>query len=341
MALRSETHTELSFPNGWYPLCWSHELHEGEVKPVEVCGEEVVLFRGRSSEARVLDAFCPHMGAHLGHGGRVIGETVRCPYHAWQFDGASGECAHIPYCDEIPARAKVKAWHVRECNNLVYTWYHAQGAAPQWEPPVMEEFNGELSAGAGPNDWAKPLFWIFDNPVHVQDSHENNLDPAHMVYLHGGQDIPLAPEMHDFVYDEDSPAMRATYQSKIETPFGPVDGESSYENWNIGLGAIRMRGDGFGFTIFFGNRPITEKKLISYVQLSATNNIVDEVGGEIMARFEMEIPKDRQIWANKVYLDRPVLCKADKPLAEYRKWVKQFYTDDGDQDREATLRSVG
>jgi hypothetical protein len=34
MALRSKEHTHLPFPNGWYPVCWSHELHTGEVRPV-------------------------------------------------------------------------------------------------------------------------------------------------------------------------------------------------------------------------------------------------------------------------------------------------------------------
>lgn len=338
MALRSKEHTHLPFPNGWYPLCWSHELHEAEVKPILLCGEELVLFRGRSGQAMVLDAFCPHMGAHLAHGGRVIGDTVRCPYHAWQFDGNSGDCTHIPYCDQIPERATLKAWHIREVNNLVYCWYHAGDAEPQWEVPVMEEFNSDMGVGDGPEDWAKPLYWIFENPVHVQDGHENNLDPAHMVYLHGGQDIPLDPELHNFEHDEDSPTLRATYQSKIETPFGPVEGETSYENWNIGMGAIRMRGEGFGFTIFFGIRPEEERQQTSFVQLSATNNIVNEVGGEIMARFEMEIPKDREIWTNKIYREKPVLCQADKPLAEYRKWVKQFYSDTPND--ETKLRSV-
>lgn len=325
MAQRNKEHLQLPFPNGWYPLCWSHELHIGEVRPVDLCGEEIVLFRGRSGEASVLDAFCPHMGAHLGHGGRVIGDTVRCPYHAWQFDGSSGECTEIPYCDKIPERAKVKAWQVRESNNLVYCWYHPEDADPLWELPVLEEFNGERAGGEGPEDWSVPLYWNFDNPVHVQDAHENNLDPAHIVYLHGGKDVPLDPEAHNFIHDENTPKMTAAYQNQLETAFGPIDAESVHENWSIGMGAIRMRGDGFGFTIFFSIRPITENRLISYVQLTASNNIVDAVGGDLIARFEMEIPKDRQIWANKVYRDKPVLCQADKPLAEYRKWAKQFY----------------
>lgn len=340
MALRSKENDPLPIPNGWFPLCWSHELHTGEVLPVDICGEEIVLFRGRDGEARVLDAFCPHMGAHLGHGGRVMGNTVRCPYHAWQFDGSSGECTTIPYCDKIPERARLKAWEVREVNNLIYTWYHAENAPSQWEVPVLEEFNGDHAGGSEPEDWAVPLYWTFDNPVHVQDGHENNLDPAHIVYLHGAKDVNLDPDHHNFVFDEDSPKMSSSYEGSLETPYGPVPGETHHENWSVGMGAIRMRGEGFGFTIFFSIRPISENQIFSYVQLSSTNNVVDDVGGEIMTRFEMEIPKDRQIWQNKVYRDKPVLCQADKPLAEYRKWVRQFYCTP-DEYKPRNLKSVG
>ena len=52
----------------------------------------------------MLDAYCPHLGAHLAEGGRVQGESVRCPFHAWEFDGASGE----PYTEDA-ATAPISA----------------------------------------------------------------------------------------------------------------------------------------------------------------------------------------------------------------------------------------
>ena len=33
----------------------------------------------------MLAAHCPHMGAHLGFGGRVVGEAIRCPMHGFSF----------------------------------------------------------------------------------------------------------------------------------------------------------------------------------------------------------------------------------------------------------------
>ena len=97
-------HDALPIPNGWFAVAWSRELTRATCRPLFYFGQELVLFRTRSGQARVLDAYCPHLGAHLGQGGRVIGETVRCPFHGWQYDGTTGACVHIPYCERIPRR---------------------------------------------------------------------------------------------------------------------------------------------------------------------------------------------------------------------------------------------
>ena len=70
-------------------------LPPGGVLSLRYFGRELVLFRTESGEPRVLDAFCPHLGAHLGHGGKVQGESIRCPFHGWCFDGR-GACTAIP-----------------------------------------------------------------------------------------------------------------------------------------------------------------------------------------------------------------------------------------------------
>ena len=40
---------------------------------------------------------------------------------------------------------------------------------------------------------------------------------------------------------------------------------------------------------------------------------------------------DFPIWANKVHKHRPVFCKEDKTLVQFRKWVRQFYLTSQDQ----------
>ncbi len=63
-------------------------------------GYELVVFRGASGEAYVLDAFCPHFGANLGVEGKVVNdcghECIRCPFHGWMFRGRDGMCQKVP-----------------------------------------------------------------------------------------------------------------------------------------------------------------------------------------------------------------------------------------------------
>src|SRR5277367_7101993 len=91
-------------PNGWFAVATSDELRRGEVRPLRAFGRDLVMFRTASGQPAVLDAHCAHLGAHLGKGGRVVNETIECPFHRWRYD-AGGQCNEIPYARRIPPRA--------------------------------------------------------------------------------------------------------------------------------------------------------------------------------------------------------------------------------------------
>ncbi len=40
-----------------------------------------------------------------------------------------------------------------------------------------------------------------------------------------------------------------------------------------------------------------------------------------------DVEDDFKIWQNKAYVDRPVLAKGDGPIALYRRWATQFYSE--------------
>ena len=60
-----------SNPIGWFAVAYSHDLPAGGVLPLAYFGTDLVAFRAEDGTAHVLDAHCPHLGAHLGHGGVV------------------------------------------------------------------------------------------------------------------------------------------------------------------------------------------------------------------------------------------------------------------------------
>lgn len=69
------------------------------IKVFLVCllGQNFVVFRTENNEAHAFDAYCPHLGANLGIGGKVKGDCIECPFHEWMFRATDGECVSIPY----------------------------------------------------------------------------------------------------------------------------------------------------------------------------------------------------------------------------------------------------
>ena len=141
----------MPMPFGWFQVAYSHELEVAASMPLRYFDTDLVLFRTESGEAKVLDAYCPHMGAHLGYGIRdqagggsaVVGESIVCPFHGWAYNG-EGQCTDVPYANNLPPKVArgeevIRPWHVREQNQVIYVWYHPEGIAPTFEPELVEE----------------------------------------------------------------------------------------------------------------------------------------------------------------------------------------------------------
>lgn len=134
------------FPNGWFSIIASRDVPRGHSCSVSVLGEHFAVFRGEDGKAYVLDAYCPHMGANIGVGGRVINNCLQCPFHGWTFRGDDGKCVDIPYAKKVPDFAKTRQWPTCEANGQIMIWYHAEGIDPTWMPEVIPEITaGEWS----------------------------------------------------------------------------------------------------------------------------------------------------------------------------------------------------
>jgi phenylpropionate dioxygenase-like ring-hydroxylating dioxygenase large terminal subunit len=317
MSSFAEEHAPPGIPNGWFAVAFSKDLLHGEVKRIRYFDEEMVLFRGRSGKAYVLDAYCPHLGAHLAEGGRVMGEAVRCPFHGWQYDGGSGECTEIPYCKRIPPEARVRKWDVLERNAMIFVWHHAEGKPPFWEMPEIPEIGHE--------DWTEPRYFEIEVPVHQQDMHENNLDPVHFQFVHG---MPEFPDNSEISYGENGRFMRVQHTSEQQTPAGSFELTLIRESWGMGLTSVRTTGiPGAGLLMYSSTSAIGREESISRWVFTVTRNMADIAGEEWINSMSNGVFDDMRIWKNKVHRANPVLCEADKQLAEFRKWSKQFYSD--------------
>jgi nitrite reductase/ring-hydroxylating ferredoxin subunit len=95
-----------AIPSGWFAVAESPDIEIGQTKAAYYFATHLVVWRDETGEAHVQDAFCPHLGAHLGHGGLVDGCDVVCPFHGWKFDG-EGCNTEIPYSDRTNKKAKI------------------------------------------------------------------------------------------------------------------------------------------------------------------------------------------------------------------------------------------
>ena len=304
----------LPIPNGWFAIDWSKNLEEGGVKRVRAFDRELVAYRTRSGKPVVLDGYCAHLGAHLGVGGRVIGESIRCPFHGWRYD-ASGQCIEIPHCESIPPKARVRSWNVDERNAMIYVWHHAEQKPPDWEVPTIAEI--------GHPDWTPPRMVDIDVPVHMQELAENNNDPAHFEFVHGTPDMPPSK----LEYAEDGRFYRMSSTSERETPNGPIEMTLVRDTFGLGVATVRSGGiPGVGLLLFSATTPIDNRNSTMRWLLTVTKNIADVAGEDFMKGIVQGVQQDVPIWSNKIYRDQPVLCETDKYIAEFRRWTKQFYS---------------
>ncbi|MDJ0785214.1 MAG: Rieske 2Fe-2S domain-containing protein [Myxococcota bacterium] len=314
MSKREREHTELPIPNGWFAVAWSKDLAEGQVQRVDAFEEELVLFRGRSGKPIVLDAFCPHMGAHLAEGGMVVGDGIRCPFHGWRFD-ESGTCVEIPYCKRIPARARTRPWECVERNHMIFVWRHAEGKPPDWEVPSLPEFDDP--------SYTEPRFFDIEMPVHMQEMAENNCDPAHFATVHGNPHIPDS----EMQIHENGRFFRMTSWQEAETPFGTHRVDLERDSWSLGVTSVRMKGMGEAGLLFFSSTtPIDTHTTHSRWAFTVSRNLADVAGEPFIKGMTEGVKQDLRIWKNKIHRARPVFCEADEHLAAFRKWTRQFYS---------------
>ncbi|MFD9721761.1 Rieske 2Fe-2S domain-containing protein [Streptomyces sp. NPDC059076] len=74
----------------------SSDLPPGGVLTRRLMGEDVVVYRTRSGRAHVIRPYCPHLGTHLGCGGRVEDDLIVCPFHNFAFNGDGSWPASAP-----------------------------------------------------------------------------------------------------------------------------------------------------------------------------------------------------------------------------------------------------
>ncbi|MBA3661053.1 MAG: Rieske (2Fe-2S) protein [Gammaproteobacteria bacterium] len=110
-----------NFLQGWYYFTASAQIKKNKVYTFNYFDTSFVCYRDSKNSINVFDAYCPHLGAHLGVGGKIVNDLLVCPFHGWKYN-ATGQCVEISYCKKIPKRAKLQSYPVQEMNSLVFVY---------------------------------------------------------------------------------------------------------------------------------------------------------------------------------------------------------------------------
>ncbi len=99
---------EYFFRNSWLCIGLADDAQEpGDVYPVTILGQPLLIVRGRDAALRVFHNVCSHRGTQLISDARKCA-TIVCPYHAWAY-GLDGQLKQTPHAGGVD---------VHECDDI-------------------------------------------------------------------------------------------------------------------------------------------------------------------------------------------------------------------------------
>ncbi len=275
-------------------------------------------WRDETGDVHVQDAFCPHLGAHLGHGGTVEGCEIACPFHGWKFD-AEGRNTDIPYSDRTNAKGRLRTFPTVEANDLTFAWYHPdESVAPMWDVPTFPEF-GEDPA------WSTDIRTSYEVETTWQEMAENGVDAAHFRFVHNTATVP---ELES--YETSFPVSQMRSSQKFPTPRGVMEGR--IDTMSVGPGISLVSFSGIVDTLNLAvTTPIARDRCIIRFNFRFKTmgdlETTQGVGKAFVHEVHKQVLEDKPIWEHKAHLVRPALAAEDGPFMKFRKWCAQFYAE--------------
>jgi nitrite reductase/ring-hydroxylating ferredoxin subunit len=319
-------------PSSWYCLGLAADLPIGGLETRHFVGRAVILFRGEDGLPGLIDAYCPHLGAHMGKGGKVCGAAVRCPFHHFDFD-AAGACVKTSYGQPPPRAAAARAWPVIERNGLLFAWHDADGAPPSFELPTLAT-----------EGFAGPYLHTWTLRTHPQEISENSVDVGHFGVVHKytevSENAPLRLE---------GPRLFVAYSFRraveaLGLKLGTIRTDFTGEMHGIGYSHVSSLVQQVGIRSLHLVLPTpaaegqTELRIVLWT--AAEGKLIGPaaplrllpaalanrlIGVFAFLGYKNDVAQDIEIWENKVYVHPPALARGDGPIGRYRAWCQQFY----------------
>jgi len=325
-------HELVPFPNSWYVVTVSEDLKQGKILSTQFCGSEVILFRTEAGEAVMMEAYCPHLGAHFGHGGTIVNDAIVCPFHAFHFD-VNGKCVKTGYNTKPPPKARVKVWEVQEQHGVILA-YHGNKRSPDWQIPTFNNKN-----------WSAFKFHKWRLKSNPQEIVENSVDIGHFNLVHGYNKVRIIEPLKT-----NGQLLTASYGINRQAPTmgnQTVEVEFSIQQWGLGYALVNVHTlnynmhsrhlvmpcpiDGTDIYLRIGvsvRKDLQLSNIHSLLGLLPQKLIFPLICSTYLKHFKKDVYDDFKVWQNKIYTSTPRLAKGDGPIMQYRKWTAQFKPKD-------------
>ncbi|TPG33115.1 Rieske 2Fe-2S domain-containing protein [Mycolicibacterium hodleri] len=322
-------------PTGWFQVAWSDEIGVGDVHTMKYFDQEMIAWRAESGQLTVMNAYCEHLGAHLGFGGTVVGEVLQCPFHGWQWS-REGRNVCIPYEDRPNRGRRIKTYPVTECNQSVYIWHDMDGRAPFFDAPnVFGSFEGDSNVDAY---YPQQRLFRQGLELHPQYVLENGVDFAHFKYVHETPIVPVFTR-HDFTEPVSFVDFTITFEGDDGQKIEDVDSGVEAINGGLGIAVTKSWGMVDNRTIS-AITPVDEftsdVRFMVYIgrptgraaegDPARAETKARAFGEEVIRQFTQDV----HIWAHQRYSDPPALASSEQQgFTAIRAWAMQFYPDGG------------
>lgn len=340
------------YAHDWFSPLRSSDVVPGKITNFDFMGHKLIAFRDSAGKAVVLDAQCPHFGAHRGIGGTVADGCVRCPFHGLHFDN-HGQCVKGDFVKDAKHLRHVRStpWTVVEVAASIFIWHGSDRARPDRplrfaEPGFFDGWTDPVT-NAGRRLAPTNVFFPTENiidiqhfyAVHYWEIQSIEREPAedetgafsaimHMTWVGGAQSKnPLIRRL--------GRAYRSPFEFDIAV-LGPGIALSisrlSPEQGNLELMNIIL--------ITPVNPTDCQIRVVSLVKRSIdtrVNRLARRLTGrgieDLLARVFLAIATkdfdgDQMIWENRQFLSNPKPLPDDGPIIPYRRWCERFWPPD-------------
>ena len=157
----------------WQPAALSDELTVDKPLPVQLFGEELILFRDGAGKPALIGRYCAHQGVDMIYG-RVEDDGLRCMYHGWLFDNCGKVVLRGDWLPEKERRWDVgqAAYPCVENGGIIFTYMAPGDPLPaEHELLTRPEAHGALTKVVREENYLQ----------RIVDAHEQTVNRARYV----------------------------------------------------------------------------------------------------------------------------------------------------------------